>query len=147
MLFRSAAGAAFAAAVLTRPTNLLLAPALVVLIGWKPRQLLAFVAGGLPGAAWLAWYNHALYGHPLASGYGNIGAAFGVRYGAPTALHFGKWLALLLPAVQAARGEMLRAAASRSPSSRTRSWTSGSIGSTSGSSATSASTRRERSPG
>lgn len=111
-IWSAAAGFALAAAVLTRPTNLLLAPALVVLIGWQPRRLLVFTAGGLPGAAWLAWYNHALYGHPFASGYGNIGAAFAVQYGAPTALHFAKWLALLLPAAllalplaAAARGE------------------------------------------
>ena len=91
------AGGAFAMATLVRPTNLLLAPALLILVGLSPRRLLAFAAGGLPGAAWLAWYNHALYGHPLASGYGNIGAAFAIHHGAPTAVHFAKWLALLLP--------------------------------------------------
>lgn len=95
----AAAGGAFAMATLVRPTNLLLAPALLVLVGLSPRRLLAFGAGGLPGAAWLAWYNHALYGHPLASGYGNIGAAFALHHGVPTALHFAKWLALLLPAL------------------------------------------------
>lgn len=93
----AAAGGAFALATLVRPTNLLLAPPLLLLVGLSPRRLLAFAAGGLPGAAWLAWYNHALYGHPLASGYGNIGAAFAVHHGAPTAVHFAKWLALLLP--------------------------------------------------
>ncbi|MCE2861063.1 MAG: hypothetical protein RIR76_1099 [Verrucomicrobiota bacterium] len=94
----AAAGGALAVATLVRPTNLLLAPALLLLIGFSPRRWAAFVAGGLPGAAWLAWYNHALYGHPLASGYGNIGAAFALEYGPRTALHFAKWLALLLPA-------------------------------------------------
>ena len=33
------------------------------------------------------------------SGYGDIFSAFALSYGAPTALHFAKWLALLLPAV------------------------------------------------
>ncbi len=95
----AAAGLAFAVATLVRPTNLLLAPALLVLVGLSPRRWAAFVAGGLPGAAWLAWYNHTLYGHPLASGYGNIGAAFALEYGPRTAVHFAQWLALLLPTV------------------------------------------------
>lgn len=94
----AAAGGAFAIAVLVRPTSLLIAPALLLLIGFDGRRLVAFVGGGLPGAAWLAYYNHTLYGHPLASGYGQIFGAFGWEYGAPTALHFARWLALLLPA-------------------------------------------------
>lgn len=94
-----AAGAAFGVAVLVRPTNLLLGPAVTLLIGLDWRRLLLFAAGGLPGAAWLAGYQHALYGHALASGYGDIFAAFGWQYGAPTARHFGAWLARLLPPV------------------------------------------------
>ncbi len=94
----AAAGAAFSLAVLVRPTSLLLAPALLVLLGFAWRRLAAFVASGLPGAIWLAYYNHSLYGHPLASGYGEIFGAFGWAYGAPTARHFLRWLALLLPA-------------------------------------------------
>ncbi|MFM9091810.1 MAG: glycosyltransferase family 39 protein [Verrucomicrobiota bacterium] len=94
-----AAGAAFALAVLVRPTNLLLGPAVALLIGRDWRRLLLLAAGGLPGAAWLAGYQHALYGHALASGYGDIFAAFGWQYGAPTARHFGAWLARLLPPV------------------------------------------------
>ena len=93
------AGAAFAFAVLVRPTNLLFAPALVVLIGFDLRRLALFVIGGIPGAAWFAIYNQALYGSPIRSGYGDIFAAFAVAYGAPTAVHFAKWLALLLPAI------------------------------------------------
>jgi hypothetical protein len=94
------AGAALAMAVLIRPTNLLLVPALLVLLGLDWRRLALFGVGGLPGAAWLAFYNHVLYGHPLRSGYGEtVLAAFDVSYGVPTAIHFIKWLALLLPAV------------------------------------------------
>ena len=92
-----AAGVAFAVAVLVRPTNVLLAPAVALLVGPDWRRLLGFVAGGLPGAAWLAGYQHVLYGHALASGYGDIFAAFGWQYGAPTARHFGLWLTRLLP--------------------------------------------------
>ena len=95
----AACGAAFAMAVLVRPTNLLLAPALLVLIGADWRRLTLFVIGGLPGALWLGWYNHQLYGGVLQSGYGNALEAFALHYGVPTALHFAKWLALLLPPV------------------------------------------------
>ena len=94
-----AAGAAFAFAVLVRPTNLLFAPALLVLLGGDMRRLALFTVGGIPGAAWLAFYNHSLYGSVFRSGYGDIFSAFALSYGAPTALHFAKWLALLLPAV------------------------------------------------
>jgi hypothetical protein len=92
-------GAAFAMAVLVRPTNLLLAPGLMVLIGFDVKRLGFFLAGGLPGALWLGLYNHHLYGGALQSGYGNALEAFALHYGLPTAAHFGKWLALLLPAV------------------------------------------------
>jgi hypothetical protein len=94
-----AGGAALAVAVLVRPTNLLLAPGLLVFVGLTPRRLAAFLAGGLPGAAWFMFYNHALYGGPFKSGYGTIGAAFGWQWGWPTAVHFAQWLALFLPAV------------------------------------------------
>jgi hypothetical protein len=94
-----ACGASLAVAVLVRPTNVVIAPALLVLVGADVRRLGVFVLGGLPGAAWLAFYNHELYGGALRSGYGNIGAEFGLRYFVPTVIHFAKWLALLLPSV------------------------------------------------
>lgn len=94
-----ACGAAFGVGVLVRSTNALLLPALLVLLGADPRRLLLAVAGGIPFALWQGYYNHALYGSPFQSGYVNILAAFGWRYGAPTAWHFLLWLALMLPAV------------------------------------------------
>jgi hypothetical protein len=94
-----AAGAAFAVAVLIRPTNLVFAPTLALFLGANGKRLALFCAGGIPGAVWLAFYNHTLYGSPFRSGYGNIHDSFALSYGAPTLLHFGKWLALLLPAV------------------------------------------------
>lgn len=95
----AAAGAAFAFAVLVRPSNLLLAPALLVLTGFDWRRWFWFGLGGVPGAAWQAFYNHHLYGHALRSGYGNIFESFGTQFGGPTTLHFAKWLAQLLPAI------------------------------------------------
>lgn len=94
-----AGGAALAVAVLVRPTNLLLVPGLLVLAGFSPRRLAAFLAGGLPGALWFMFYNHTLYGGPFKSGYGTIGAAFGWQWFWPTVVNFSQWLALFLPAV------------------------------------------------
>ena len=95
----AACGAAYALSVLVRPTNLLFAPIFIVLLGISPRRLVFFVIGGLPAAVWLALYNHHLYGSALSSGYGNSFEAFGWQYGWITAVHFTKWLALMLPAV------------------------------------------------
>ena len=95
-------GAALAIGVLVRPTNLTLAPALVVLVGLNVRRLAWFVAGGVPGAAWLAFYNHQLFGGALHSGYGNIYADFGLQHFWPSVRHFTRWILLFLPAVMLA---------------------------------------------
>jgi len=95
----AAGGAAFAFAVLVRPSNLLLAPALLVLSGFNWRRWFWFGLGGVPGAVWQAFYNRHLYGHAFRSGYGNIFESFGAQFGGPTTLHFAKWLSLLLPAI------------------------------------------------
>lgn len=94
----AACGTAFAVAVLVRPTNLVLLPALVVLLGLDWRRLALATLGGLPGVAWLALYNHALYGGALRSGYGDWTGTFAWAWGPTTAGHFLRWLALLLPA-------------------------------------------------
>jgi hypothetical protein len=92
-------GTALAVAVLVRPTNAMIAPALVVLLGFDLRRLGWFVLGGVPGALWFGLYNHYVYGGALRSGYGDIFTAFALEYGWPTAVHFTKWLAVFLPAV------------------------------------------------
>ncbi|MBL9189234.1 MAG: glycosyltransferase family 39 protein [Opitutaceae bacterium] len=94
-----ACGAAVGVAVLVRATNALVLPTVVVLLGWDARRLALALLGGLPAAAWLGFYNHALYGGVLQSGYVNLGEAFAWRYGAPTLAHIAQWLALMLPAV------------------------------------------------
>jgi 4-amino-4-deoxy-L-arabinose transferase-like glycosyltransferase len=91
-------GAAFSIAVLVRPTNAVFAPALVLILGCNLPRLGAFLVAGLPAAAWFLLYNRHQYGGMFSSGYGNILAAFGLHYGAPTAVHFARWLAMLLPA-------------------------------------------------
>lgn len=95
----AAAGAALAVAVLVRPTSILFAPTLVILLGLNLPRLTSFAVAGIPGAAWFVFYNHRLYGGALRSGYGNIYADFGFEYAAPTAVHFVRWLTLLLPSV------------------------------------------------
>jgi len=94
-----ACGAAFAMAVFVRATNAVLLPALLVLIGADGRRLALAMLGGLPGAGWLAYYNHTLYGGALRSGYGAIEQTFALAYGPPTFVHFAYWLAVLTPAV------------------------------------------------
>jgi hypothetical protein len=94
-----ACGAAYGVAVLVRPTNLILMPALLVLLGFNWRKLACVVLGGLPAAAWLAFYNHNVYGGALRSGYMNWSEFFDLSYFKPTAWHFVRWLAVFLPAV------------------------------------------------
>ncbi|HUR57987.1 MAG TPA: glycosyltransferase family 39 protein [Opitutaceae bacterium] len=93
----TAGGIAFAIAVLVRPTNVVLLPALLVLIGFNWRRLVIFGLAGLPFAVWIAYYNHTLYGAAMKSGYGDWKLAFKISYFLPTAAHFGRWLFLLLP--------------------------------------------------
>jgi hypothetical protein len=92
-------GVTFAGAVLVRPTNVVILPALLVLIGAHWRRLLVFGLAGLPAALWLGYYNHTLYGAATRSGYGDWYSSFATEYFAPTVLHFAHWLVLLLPAV------------------------------------------------
>lgn len=94
----AACGLAYSMAVLVRPTNLLFAPALLIVLGLHPGRLARFVAAGIPAAGWLAWYNNYQYGGPFDSGYGPILTAFELHYGWPTLVHFSKWLAIVLPA-------------------------------------------------
>ncbi len=87
-----AAGAALACAVLVRPTNLLLvAPALLAL-PTRPRAWIAFGLGGLPGALFLGWYNHALYGEYLTTGYSQVDMLFSWQHLAPTLWHYAVWV-------------------------------------------------------
>lgn len=87
-------GIAFAIGVLVRPTNLLLAPALIVAMRAKPRALLLAALAALPFGIGLLVLQNALYGSPWRTGYG--GGLFALEHlrGAPFA--HGMWLAKLL---------------------------------------------------
>jgi hypothetical protein len=92
-------GAAFGIAVLVRPTNAVLLPALLVILGLDWKRLALAALGGLPCVAWLAFYNHSLYGGPFRSGYFNWSEFFALKHFAPAASFFVRWLAVFLPAV------------------------------------------------
>ena len=90
------AGVSFGFAVLVRPTNALLIVALAVVLPLRPRPLAALVAGGLPAAVFLGFYNHALYGKVLATGYSDVPALLAWGYFLPRIKHFGVWIARFL---------------------------------------------------
>ncbi len=87
------AGAAFGMATLTRPTNALLLPAVALALPLTRRHWASLVAGGLPAGLFFLWHNYYSFGHPLRSGYGNIGALLQWSYGPARAGHYG-WQAL-----------------------------------------------------
>lgn len=86
------AGAALAVAVLVRPTNLLLVVPALLALPAQPRAWVAFGLGGVPGALFLAWYNHAQYGAWLTTGYIGAGSLFSWQHIAPTLWHYAAWV-------------------------------------------------------
>jgi hypothetical protein len=89
----AAAGVVAGLAVLVRPN---LAPIALVLAVWVARvhprtwrAALAFVAAIVPGMLATVAFNAALYGHPLASGYGNAGDLFALRHVPVNAWNYG----------------------------------------------------------
>ena len=90
------AGFSVSVAVLVRPTNVLILLPLAVAFGLRWRAWAALALAGLPGAAFLAWYNLQLYGKALTTGYGDIGQLLKLEYVPHNTLHFMLWLAVLL---------------------------------------------------
>lgn len=91
-----ATGAALAITVLIRPANLLLLPVLILILA-QPRRLAWAFVGGLPGALFLAWYHHALYGSVLVTGYGSVWSMFGSAHVAPSLHKYLVWVPAFLP--------------------------------------------------
>jgi hypothetical protein len=89
-------GASFAVAVLVRPTDALVAPAIGLAIGANPLALSFAVAGATPILAFLGFYNSALYGRVVTSGYSGIGPLLSVTYVPRGLMHFGRWLGTFL---------------------------------------------------
>ena len=67
------AGASFGLTFLIRPTGILLLIPMLFCLRLKLRTLLFFLLGGLPLAAIFFTYNATAYGHPLRTGYEEIG--------------------------------------------------------------------------
>ena len=91
-----AAGFAVGVAVLVRPTDLLVMVPVALALGFRKRAWIALTVGGLPAAAFQAWYNLTLYGRILTTGYGNVGFLFGPRFLVHNFLHFAFWIPALL---------------------------------------------------
>ena len=89
------AGLAASAAIVVRPN---LAPIAAVLVGWRLwaqasiAGVLPLIAGAIPGCLFIAWINYALYGSPLASGYGSLSALFSLSYVPTNIARYGSWL-------------------------------------------------------
>jgi hypothetical protein len=88
-------GAAFGMAVLVRPTNILLAVALLLAVPFERRILLRVALGGLPFAAFLFTTNQIANGSPFTSGYGNMSSGFSLGFFPVRIRHYGYWLAAL----------------------------------------------------
>jgi len=91
-----AAGVALSAAVLVRPTSLLLLAPVLVCLRPGLRGWIALALGGLPGALFLAAYNRALSGTPWSTGYGEILIPLmRLRWIPATLAHYAVWLPVL----------------------------------------------------
>jgi 4-amino-4-deoxy-L-arabinose transferase-like glycosyltransferase len=93
------AGAAAAAAIITRPNLAVLAlPILAFLMSrqptWRKRWWngCAFIAGVLPGPMAVAAINQHLYGSALSSGYGTFSTIYAGRHVAPNLVNYTTWL-------------------------------------------------------
>jgi hypothetical protein len=93
----AAAGAAFAMAVLVRPTNLLLLVPLLLTLRWRARTLGLFVLCGLPFALLFFAWNRAAFGGFLRTGYsGLVGGAFAAGNLLERIRHYAYWLARMV---------------------------------------------------
>ncbi len=90
--YAALSGFALGAAVLVRPSGILMIPALALALPWRVRPLVRFVLAGVPALAFLLLWNHALFGSPFRTGYGDMSAFFAWRDVWPTLVHFALWL-------------------------------------------------------
>jgi hypothetical protein len=86
------AGAAFAVACLTRPSNALLLLPIAAALPRSLGVLSRFALGALPGFVFLFAFNLAAYGHPLRTGYGDVGHEFSLAFIPARWRHYTHWL-------------------------------------------------------
>lgn len=96
-----ASGAAFAMAVLIRPTDTLAVVPIACALGAAPRRWILFLAGGIPGAVFFFAVTHAAFGTWFATGYGDS-ARLDSQWILPTLWHYGRWLPIVFTPVVAA---------------------------------------------
>jgi len=89
-------GVALAMSVMVRPTNVMILPALAVVL-WERKKLIAACVGGLPLAALLAAYNTLLWRKPWRTGYANHHELFEWSSFGPTVEYYVHWIPHLLP--------------------------------------------------
>ena len=92
-----AAGVAVAIAVFVRPANALVVLPLVWALGLDWRRWLWLGLAGLPGAVLWALMNKVLFGHYIATGYGDVSRLFGWHNVLPTLRNYGETCARILP--------------------------------------------------
>lgn len=100
LAWAAASGAAFAFAMMIRPTSVMLIVPLLVVLGGTWRAWSVFALGGLPFALGLGAYNFVVYGSIVESGYNhgghNIFDAFEWRFLQGNLRHFAVWIPQLL---------------------------------------------------
>ncbi len=89
-------GAAVAIAILVRPTNVLIVPAVAVAL-WNWRLWLRAAVGGAPAVVFDLWYNHAMYGSALTTGYGALNGLFQETFFVPAMRNYVTTLPNVLP--------------------------------------------------
>jgi hypothetical protein len=87
-IYAALAGVVFSYALLVRPTALLMAFPVVLLLPPTRRHYLLFIGGAAPVLAGIAALNRMVYGSALATGYGNVYDLFGVRFLHETLLNY-----------------------------------------------------------
>lgn len=91
----AAAGALFGFGVLIRPTQFLLLPAILILLRFRPRSLLALGLGGLPFAIVQGTFGYLLYGSPFSTGYGGLDYLMSAEGAWIRFRHYAYWMAAL----------------------------------------------------
>lgn len=90
------AGVSFGVAVLVRPTDVLLAPALAIALGASPGLLPSAAAGAALPLLGLGAYNLAQYGRAFTTGYTGIAPTIALANLPGGLAHFARWLATFL---------------------------------------------------
>jgi hypothetical protein len=85
-------GLATALAVMIRPSNLLCVAPIAICVAGSWRRMVYWAVAGSPGAAFLAYYQQALYGNWHTTGYGNISDGFGLHFAPLTMRAYAVWL-------------------------------------------------------